>query len=139
MKMVENGSENGKLPPKARRRRRPTTKWSDSKSLYLAIDASSAANSFEIEFLRLSAFQNGAFCRISTSRRPLNSDFESTPQIKRLRRNTAPSAEIYAFGGIWAFGEIQNSLRNCRKVRPAQTFGFFLVFLCLFGFFCVFF
>ena len=44
------------------RRSRPTTKWSDSKSLYLAIDASSGADSFEIEKLRLSAFQLGAFC-----------------------------------------------------------------------------
>ena len=33
-----------------------------SKSPYLAIDVSSGANSFEIEKLRLSASQNGAFC-----------------------------------------------------------------------------
>ena len=33
----------------------------DSKSIYLEIDASSDANSFEIGKLRLSAFQNGTF------------------------------------------------------------------------------
>ena len=46
------------------RRSRETTKWSDSKRSYLEIDASSGANSFEIGKLRLSAFQNGDFCRI---------------------------------------------------------------------------
>ena len=59
--MVENWYENGKLTPEARRRRRLTTTWSDSKWLYLAIDASSGANSFETEKLRLSAFQNAMF------------------------------------------------------------------------------
>ena len=44
------------------RRSRETTKWSDSKRPYLEIDVSSSANSFEIEKLRLSAFQYGAFC-----------------------------------------------------------------------------
>ena len=34
----------------------------DLKSLYLAIDASSGANSFESEKLRLSAFQFAIFC-----------------------------------------------------------------------------
>ena len=34
----------------------------DSKSPYLAIDASSVANSFKTEKLRLSAFQNAIFC-----------------------------------------------------------------------------
>ena len=46
-------------------------------SLYLAMDASSGANSFETEKLRLSAFQNGVFQWISTSKRPLKVDFES--------------------------------------------------------------
>ena len=45
-----------------RRRRRPTAERSDSKSLYLAIDASSGANSFEIGFLALSAFQFAIGC-----------------------------------------------------------------------------
>ena len=63
--------------PKARRRSRVTTKWSDLKSLYFEIDASSDANSFEIGKLRLSAFQNDAFCLISTSKRPLKVDFET--------------------------------------------------------------
>ena len=68
-----------KLPPEARRRSRLTAERSDSKSLFLAIVASSGADSFEIEFLRLSAFQNVIFWYILTSGRPLNSDFESTP------------------------------------------------------------
>ena len=51
------------LTPKARRRSRLTTKWSDSKSLYLEIDAPSDANSFEIGKLRLPAFQNGVFVK----------------------------------------------------------------------------
>ena len=49
------------LTPKARRRSRLATKWSDSKRPYLEIDASSDANSFEIEKLRLSAFQFWCF------------------------------------------------------------------------------
>ena len=46
------------------RRSREPTKWSDSKRSYLEIDASSEANSLEIEKLKLSAFQNGAFRQI---------------------------------------------------------------------------
>ena len=86
------------LTPKARRRSRLTTKWSDSKSPYLEIDASSDANSFEIEKLRLSAFQNGAFCRISSSKRPLKDDFESISKFSAFGENT-PSAN-FAFGDI---------------------------------------
>ena len=68
-----------------------TPTWSDSKRSYLEIDASSGANSFEIEKLRLSAFQNGAFRQISTSKRPLKVDFETTSWLDhfvvgRLRR-----------------------------------------------------
>ena len=69
------------LTPEARRRSRLTTKLSDSKRSYLGIDASSSANSFEIEKLRLSAFQNGAFRQIWTSKRPLKVDFEITSWI----------------------------------------------------------
>ena len=47
-----------------------------SKSPYLEIDVSPDANSFEIGFLRLSAFQNGAFCCILTPKRSLKVDFE---------------------------------------------------------------
>ena len=78
--------------------RPPTAERSDSKSLYLAIDASSGANSFETEKLRLSAFQNAVFCWILTSGRPLNSDFESRPQIgvwSKTSVKSAPSAVIY--------------------------------------------
>ena len=49
------------------RRSCPTTKWSDSKSLDLAIDASSGADSFKTEKLRLSAFQNDIFCATTES------------------------------------------------------------------------
>ena len=51
-----------------------------SKSPNLEIDASSDANSFEIEKLRLSAFQNGVFCLISASNRHLKVDFELRPR-----------------------------------------------------------
>ena len=77
-----NFNESIDFSPKARRRSRLTTKWSDSKSLYLEIDVSSGANSFETEKLRLSAFQNGVFCWILTSRQPLKVDFESIVQIR---------------------------------------------------------
>ena len=77
------------ISPKARRRRRPTAERSDSKSLYLAIDASSGANSFETGFLRFSAFQFAIFCWILTPRRPLNSDFESTPKISAFGENVS--------------------------------------------------
>ena len=82
------------FPPKARRRRRPTAERSDSKSLYLAIDASSEADSFEIGFVRLSAFQFAIFCWISTSGRPLNSDFESTSQNRDFS-NTLPENSVF--------------------------------------------
>ena len=44
-----------------RRRRCPTTKWSDSKSMYVDVVMSSDANSFEIGILRLSTFRFGTF------------------------------------------------------------------------------
>ena len=50
------------FPPEARRRRRPTAERPDSKSPQLAIEASLGANSFETEFLVLSAFQFAIFC-----------------------------------------------------------------------------
>ena len=139
--MVEN--ENGrkwmwkwKLPPEARRRRRLTTKWSDSKSLYLAIDASWGANSFwKAETL---SFSKWCFLLNFDLRKASKGQFRNDTSNQRLRRNTAPSAEIYAFGGICAFGEIQNSLRICRKFRPAQSFGFFWVYLGFSGFILVF-
>ena len=58
-----------------RRRRRFSV---DSKPLYLEIDVSSGANSFEIEKLRLSTFQNDVFRRNSISKRSQNVDFESS-------------------------------------------------------------
>ena len=56
--------------PHTRPKSGPTTESShdevvngdDLKRSYLEIEASSGASSFEIEKLRLSAFQNGAFC-----------------------------------------------------------------------------
>ena len=91
------------LTPEARRRSRLTTKWSDSKRSYLEIDASSGANSFEIRFLRLPAFQNGAFCQISTPKSAINRDFESITQIRRIRKiciNLEPSAIIPQIPGL---------------------------------------
>ena len=63
-KLSAGGADDGVV----RRRSRPTTKWSDSKSLYLAIDASSGADSFETEKLRLSAFHRKKERRKWTSR-----------------------------------------------------------------------
>ena len=55
---------------------------------------SSDANSFETEFLRLSAFQFAIFRRILTSRRVKDDDFESDHfVVGRLRRQT-PSAKM---------------------------------------------
>ena len=59
-----------------RRRSRPTTKWSDSKPIHVEMVMSSDADSFEIEFVRVSAFQIAVFCRISTPKRCRNRDFE---------------------------------------------------------------
>ena len=66
---VSTGPLRGRTPPASRlrrnslnyRRRRPTKKSPDSKSILLTIDASSGADSFETESLGLSAFQFGIF------------------------------------------------------------------------------
>ena len=80
-----------------RRRRRPTTKWSDSKSMYVDVVMSSNADSFEIEFVRLSA----NFRRISTSKRRHNDDFEQTTSssdafgVGPLRGRTTSSSDAF--------------------------------------------
>ena len=56
----------------------PTTKWSDSKSLNDDVVMSSDADSFEIKFLRLSAFQIAVFRQILTQKHCQNHDFEQT-------------------------------------------------------------
>ena len=81
----------------------PTTKWSDSKSPYVRVVISSDVDSFEIEFVRLSAFQIAIFRRTSTSKRRQNDDFEQTTSssdafgVGPLHRRTTSSSD--AFGG----------------------------------------
>ena len=53
----------------------------------IEIDASPDANSLEIEKLRRSAFQNGAFRQTWTSKRPLKVDFESVTKLCIFHEN----------------------------------------------------
>ena len=84
-----------------RRRRRPTTKWSIRNREFVDVVMSSDANSFEIEFVRLSAFQIAIFRRISTTKRRRNRDFEQTTSssdafgVGPLRGRTTSSSDAF--------------------------------------------
>ena len=94
-----------------RRRRRPTTKWSDSKALYVEVVMLSDADSFEIEFVRLSAFQNGICCLFSTPKRRRIRDVELTASssdvfgVGPLRGRTTSSSDAF---GVAPSAEFQN-------------------------------
>ena len=105
-----------------RRRSRPTTKWSDSKSIHVKMVISSDADSFKIKFLRLSAFQILFVFRISISTRRRNHDFEQTTSssgafiVGPHRGRTASRSD--ASGG---------NLPNSSSVTSSLTVGLSLV------------